>query len=197
MEKNFTELMDYQFTAKMEEELDDISEGKLDKFTVIKKFYDYINKAKSSLVYINKKDPIIIGNYNKIDIMINEGKYGKYIVYGNDKFNLSYLSNDKEIKSNEIVTKVIEKIKDKENAIEWKDKKIKYILKKGQYGHYIEEWSIPTNKKKNNYSINYLINKISNDNKFSLETDITKIINLINFEDIKSTVEYFKNLKKK
>ena len=38
--KNFPELMDYNFTAKMEQELDDIANGKKIWYKVISKFYD-------------------------------------------------------------------------------------------------------------------------------------------------------------
>lgn len=41
--KHFEELMDYKFTANMEEELDDISNGKKKWQKVVKKFYDKIN----------------------------------------------------------------------------------------------------------------------------------------------------------
>ena len=42
LEKHFGDIMDYKFTAKMEEDLDEVAEGKKNKLLVIKPFYEYI-----------------------------------------------------------------------------------------------------------------------------------------------------------
>ena len=42
--KNFSDIMDYKFTAKMEEELDEIEEGKKKRLDVLKEFYGPFEK---------------------------------------------------------------------------------------------------------------------------------------------------------
>jgi len=100
----------------------------------------------------------------------------------------------------EIVEKTLEHLKKlkETNTKEWKIGKKKYILKNGEYGYYIEEWSITTNKKKGNYSLKFLINKIAknNDLDISKNNDLNKTIELITNKDIEESVEYFLNNKK-
>jgi DNA topoisomerase-1 len=81
--------------------------------------------------------------------------------------------------------------------IEWSKGKTKYILKRGQYGYFIEE--IGTGgKKKNNWSMGYLIKKTADNNKIvDIDTNIKTLIEKISIEDIQSNIEYLKNMKKK
>jgi DNA topoisomerase-1 len=252
LEKYFSKLMDYDFTANMEKQLDKVAEGKMDKIKVIKPFYDYMQEQINLIppdvlkpINNNKFEaPIKIGNHENIDILLCNGSYGKYVVYNNLKFNLKKLfekpkpktniSNDleaelKELEKNEnkssksksdnsntddndteidldklsnkeIVEKTLEHLKKlkETNTKEWKIGKKKYILKNGEYGYYIEEWSITTNKKKGNYSLKFLINKIAknNDLDISKNNDLNKTIELITNKDIEESVEYFLNNKK-
>ena len=99
-----------------------------------------------------------------------------------------------------ILTKVIEKIESLKQAVikEWKIGRKKYILKNGQFGHYVEEWNSSTNKKTGNFSVKYLINKIGKNNKIDStnKEGIDKIVELISSEDIGETIEYFSKNKK-
>jgi DNA topoisomerase-1 len=214
LEKYFAILMDYNFTATMEKNLDEIAEGEKNKNEIIKPFYDYIqeqinNIPKNIMANSNFSQPEIIGKYKNYDVVLNNGPYGKYITCNNYKFNLKMLfssHNDidtdlSENMSNEqILNKVEEKIEQLSQAInkEWKIKNKKYILKKGQYGYYVEEWNNSTNKKTNNFSIKFLIEKIGKNNNITAiaEDNIKKIINLISNKDIEETVDYFINKKK-
>lgn len=107
---------------------------------------------------------------------------------------LSQLSNET------ILAKVVERIESLKQAVEkeWKIGRKKYVLKKGQYGHYIEEWNTTTKKKSANYSVKYLIEKIAKNNKLNTGSDesINKVIELITNKDIEETVEYFSKNKK-
>lgn len=50
LEKHFPEMMDYRFTAKIEEELDEIAEGKINWIKMLEKFYTWFEKyLKSTL----------------------------------------------------------------------------------------------------------------------------------------------------
>ncbi len=217
LEKNFSQIMDYQFTANMEKELDDVAEGELSSITVMKKFYDYViscigklvpnhvfgqatgqitgNNANGPIVMIQ---PLILGNHKSIDIKLSNGQYGKYITYGTNSYNLKQLSKEFDVEEDElekdnkkICDLVIKKISNPPK--EWKIGKTSYILKKGQYGHYIEE--ISTKKKKTFYSIKYLISKIAKDNDMDIESDddVKQVIQLITNDNIKETIEYCQN----
>jgi DNA topoisomerase-1 len=103
--------------------------------------------------------------------------------------------------SNEVIlAKVVERIESLKQAIEkeWKVGRKKYILKKGQYGHYVEEWNTSTKKKSGNFSVKYLIEKVAKNNNLDTKTDdsINKVIDLITNKDIEETVEYFSKSKK-
>ena len=102
-----------------------------------------------------------------------------------------------EITNNDILEKVIEKIKQVNNtvSVEWKIGKNNYILKNGTYGYYIEEWN--NNKKKNNYSLKFLMNKIAKNNKLDINNkdDVVKITQLIEHKDIQEAINYVNNKK--
>lgn len=99
LEKHFSQLMDYSFTANMEKQLDDIAEGKLDKLKLIKPFYDYIQSQIKKIVFTKNESglgnnyvkPQTIGSHNSTDIILCDGPYGKYVLYGKSKFNLKIL----------------------------------------------------------------------------------------------------------
>lgn len=274
LEKYFSKLMDYGFTANMEKQLDDVAEGKLDKLKIIKPFYDYVQEQIKTVVPTNMqysnagnkyKAPEKIGKYDKLDITLCDGPFGLYVTYNNSKFNLKTLfekettnnltdSMDADLEaelkadskriskpkvniieknnnyddelddniddnvdedsenlvkdnvdlselSNEIILeKVIKKIESLKQIVctEWKIGKKKYILKTGKFGHYVEEWSTTTNKKMENYTIKYLINKIAKNNNIDITKDenINKVIELITNKDIEETVEYISKSKK-
>jgi hypothetical protein len=97
LEKNFDKLMDYKFTANMEKQLDEVADGNLDKNKIIKPFYDYIQEQLKKIVPVqyensqNFKPPEVIGKYGKSNIVLNNGKFGKYITCDIFKFNLASL----------------------------------------------------------------------------------------------------------
>jgi DNA topoisomerase-1 len=214
LEKNFKLLMDYQFTAKMETELDDIAEGTLNSVKVMKNFYDYVMKCLSDITpnpgilianSAGGTNAIIVGKYGDDDIKLLNGPYGKYIQCGNAKINLKQLCLDLQVAESELESdkklltdSVIEKLESKANnpGKTWKIGKFTYTLKSGRYGLYIEE-STAISKKPNNYSITYMLNFIANANSIDLaeENNIERVIELITEKNITDTVEYFKSTK--
>jgi hypothetical protein len=160
----------------------------------------------------NKEYPKVIGSYNKIDIILNDGKYGKYITYDSYKYGLNYLLGkitndlDKELEELEnkeeepddisLVKLTIEKI-EKQNLqkkYEWIiNTNKKYVLKEGKFGYYVEEWNIKNNEKKNNYSMKSLFYKISKEDNIDIK-DNENIIKKITKDKIN---EYIKELKEK
>ena len=86
MNKHFSTIMDYKFTANMEDDLDEIAEGKLDSYNAIKKLYEYMHpivikiseNILSNKIETNKK---LLGIHpeTKQEIYTNIGKYGAYL----------------------------------------------------------------------------------------------------------------------
>jgi hypothetical protein len=160
--------------------------------------------------------PKVIETYNKIDIILNDGKYGKYITYDTYKYGLNYLlgkiTNDldkeleelenqdkeeeKEIDDDSLVKLAIDKI-EKQNSqkkSEWIiNSSKKYILKEGKFGYYVEEWNTKNNEKKNNYSLKSLFYKISKEDNIDIK-DNENIIKKITKDKI---IEYIKEQKEK
>jgi DNA topoisomerase-1 len=91
---HFSKIMDYQFTAKMEEKLDEIANGKLIWHEVVKEFYDEFHPlimARVSVNNINKGlNSKLLGKYENKDIYVTNAKYGPAIKYI-DGLNVKYL----------------------------------------------------------------------------------------------------------
>lgn len=223
MELNFPMIMDYKFTANMEKELDDVAEGKVKKIKIIKDFYSYLEKQISNIKPIDVKlvEGTILGKTESgIEIVLKNGKYGKYLVCGDRNLNLKYLipkgSKITEFnvvsKSKDVIDLVEKKLseheqdKSDENKTkyeqpkiykEWVKGKTKYNLKLGQYGYYLEE--VGRTGKKSNWSMGFMIKKIAKENSIDedlIEENITQITDKITIEDLKTNIEYLKNMKK-
>lgn len=86
--KNFAEIMDYKFTAQMEEDLDLIAEGKKDLVKVLKEFYKgfhpIVEKLKTSPV-LKEKNLVKVGVHPKSGFIIFKtiGKHGGYLIMKN------------------------------------------------------------------------------------------------------------------
>ncbi|MEL7569120.1 MAG: type I DNA topoisomerase [Eubacteriaceae bacterium] len=84
MKENFTDIIDYDFTAQMESNLDKIAEGDEEWIKVIRTFYDSFEKELSKAQNIEKiKIPDVISGI-KCDkcgsnMLIKEGRYGKFL----------------------------------------------------------------------------------------------------------------------
>lgn len=194
LEKNCKKMMDYNFTANMEKDLDLIAEGKKSKYTTLNEFYTYLQQSldiKTDLLVVNNQERgnddckgtkgtiigakgTIIGSYKKKDIVLNNGKYGQYITYGKNNYSLKDMGD---VSSNEeILKKALLIIR--ENKV-WKIDKKTYTLKKGKFGYYLEEG------KNNKISITKLINIIKKKDNDKSEIDI---IEKITKEDISNFI---------
>lgn len=218
LQKNFEMLMDYKFTANMEKELDDIAEGELNNIKVIKAFYDYVMKCMGAIKYVDKpiqNQGTTLGTSGDLEIILLDGQFGKYIRCGTFKINLEKVMNELGIDEKKLsekkgkkllCDKVIEKMeepeeepKSDENTKTWIIKNMKYILKSGQYGYFVESFNTKTNKKMKNYSLKFLLNKKSKDADILLNTDKDHmdVINLITNDDIQGVVDYYKESQNK
>lgn len=84
LEDNFGELVDYEFTASMEEDLDRISTGELDRTRWLKEFYfgggDQGVGLKSLVESLGESDPRTINSFEIASgITLRTGKFGPYL----------------------------------------------------------------------------------------------------------------------
>ncbi len=88
--KHFPDIVDYKFTAEMEESLDAIAEGKKEWVPVIKAFYMPFHKTIEEKEETLKKGDVV--NFEKVDekcdkcgssMMIKLGRYGKFLSCSN------------------------------------------------------------------------------------------------------------------
>ncbi len=213
LQSKFEMLMDYKFTANMEKELDDIAEGTLNNFKVIKAFYEYVNKCLGNIKFVDKSiqnQGTILGSHGDIEITLLDGQYGKYIRCGTFKINLNKIlteigiEDESKIENKKtkklLCDKIIEKIEEPEEKQEsddtkvWTIKNMKYTLKTGPYGYFVESFNTKSNKKMKNYSLKFLINKKAKDADILLNSDkeYMQVIELIENEDIQSVIDYTK-----
>jgi DNA topoisomerase-1 len=80
LEENFGDLVDYEFTAKMEEDLDRIALGELDRSSWLKNFYFSDSGLKSTVESLGESDPRSINSFEIAEgIQLRTGKYGPYL----------------------------------------------------------------------------------------------------------------------
>ncbi len=86
--KHFKNIVDYKFTAEMEEKLDDIEEGKLKWVPMIKDFYEPFHKnIEVKEEGVSKEDVMkekILGDDPKTDlkVVVRRGRFGAYLQLG-------------------------------------------------------------------------------------------------------------------
>ena len=96
LEEHFSHILDIDFTAKVESDLDRIAEGSINWVSVVKKVYDSfiteVNIQKSLEPRASKKYLVKeLGTYEGEMIIVKSGPYGPYLNYKDRKINLKYL----------------------------------------------------------------------------------------------------------
>jgi topoisomerase IA-like protein len=172
-------MIDKGFTKDMENKLDDISNGELEKQNMLHEFYTLFkteltnaekkvidSKSKDTFnAYKSKYEPINLGkNKNNEEVSIHNGKFGYYIKIGdkNKKLPAKYVSKVKDLTIDDINSMVFYPFKLK--SINKKD----VTLNSGKYGLYIRY----NNK---NYKIDKKIYSKFENHTFSNE-DIDNIV---------------------
>ena len=80
LEENFGNLVDFEFTAKMEEDLDRIALGELDRSSWLKNFYFSETGLKNTVESLGESDPRLINSFEIAEgILLRTGKYGPYL----------------------------------------------------------------------------------------------------------------------
>ncbi|MBI96417.1 DNA topoisomerase I [bacterium] len=92
LDNHFTEFLDYEFTAGMENDLDSISRGEIEKLNYLNSFY-FGDKSHVGLFKLLDKDisaldvaEIDVFKFEDIKVMV--GRYGAYLMKGEQKANL-------------------------------------------------------------------------------------------------------------
>lgn len=80
LEENFGDLVDFEFTAKMEEDLDRIALGELDRSSWLKNFYFSETGLRNTVESLGESDPRLINSFEIAEgIQLRTGKYGPYL----------------------------------------------------------------------------------------------------------------------
>ena len=87
LEENFGNLVDYEFTAKMENDLDRIALGELDRSGWLKNFYFGKDGLQAVVASLGESDPRLINTFEIAEgIALRTGKFGPYLeVMENDE----------------------------------------------------------------------------------------------------------------
>ena len=164
LDKNFDTLINYDFTADMEKDLDRVAKGTEIWYNVVKKYYEKISKK-----IVKKKNAIkegggnktyqeknrrLIGKYKNKDIYAFISSWGPRIVIGEPGSNgAKYITPNTGIILNQVtLEEAIKIIEESKPHIIGKYKNNDIILMKGRYGYYFK-----CNDK--NYSISFKYKK--------------------------------------
>ena len=164
LSSQFKNLLNIDFTANVERDLDSISRGEIEWISVIRKLYDSISniierEMKTKMI---KKGESSLGKIDGLEIVIKNGKYGKYFNFKDKNYSITnYLKFKK--KSSEQLT-----IQDCAEIIRY-PRKIGSLKKKpveihmGPYGYYVkyDSRNIRIDQNPNKWTKKYLINKIT------------------------------------
>jgi DNA topoisomerase-1 len=86
LDEHFSTVMDYKFTAKVEQEFDDIAEGKVVWQHMIgsfyKPFHQTVEKATKEAGYVNQMRELGVDPVSKLQVSARFGKYGPYVQLG-------------------------------------------------------------------------------------------------------------------
>jgi len=139
LEKNFSEIMDYNFTAEMENKLDEISNGKEIWINVIDKFYKKFIKSFKNLSKLSTNKEIknlgypLQGKWKEYEVKILLGRYGYYVcLFKNNECEKKAPIKDPEIFKIKDIDKLFEYPKE---LGKYNDKMVE--LKKGRFGLYL------------------------------------------------------------
>lgn len=145
MEANFADLVDYQFTARMEDVLDEISLGERESLPYLQKFYFGDNdqtgfkELLEAPIDIREICTIKLGEgVDQVPVSVRIGRYGAYLEHGDDRASL-----DPAIPPDEISLEwALEHIKKgneypKELGLD-PTTGLKVLMKKGRFGIYLQ-----------------------------------------------------------
>ena len=142
LEKNFDNIMNYKFTADMENKLDDIANNKLIWYKMLEDFYKPFSEKLNSLPKLiknNDNEFKLLGVDNQKEIFVGKSKYGncvKSIFSDDDEPEVKYSSLPTNIKIKDVTLKIALKLLKFPFILgEHKDNDI--LINKGKFGLYL------------------------------------------------------------
>lgn len=137
---NFAEIMDYKFTAKVEEQLDDVAMGKEMWNKVLKKFYQKFQSLIDRIdeVGVTEKGRVLgIHPETNEEIIVSEGRYGPILKMSKPGRKTPIIAPIKHINPDKITLEEAIEILSYPKDLGKYDRK-KVTLNRGKYGYYIK-----------------------------------------------------------
>lgn len=137
--KNFSNMLDIEFTANIEKEMLSVSKNKKKWQTVVEIYYNELKKSRDSLAKIMPvlATPEKICKYNNLDIFYSNGPHGPYVFYlDENKTKICRRLDNIDKKDTESIIKLFENNQEKSKPL-FEYKKHKVYLRNGSYGEYI------------------------------------------------------------
>jgi DNA topoisomerase I len=146
LEDNFSKLVDYDFTARMEDDLDEIANGDEESVPWLKRFYfGKGNPGLKTMVHsrLEEIDPRVVNSIQMgkddqgRDIVVRVGRYGPYLERGDDRASVPEDLPPDEL-SIEKATELLEApSQDRELGVD-PDTSLTVFVKAGRYGPYVQ-----------------------------------------------------------
>ncbi len=159
----FADLVDYQFTAEMENQLDDIADGREDLEPWLRKFYFGDPEASTELArrglehMTHEQHDFDFAAINSIElgiasdglpVSVRSGRYGPYLVHGEDRVSIPEATEPDSLSVEHALTLLAAPSNDRQLGVDADGQPI--YLKAGRYGPYVQvgEVSDPKDKPK-------------------------------------------------
>jgi len=163
LEFYFADLVDYQFTAAMEDQLDEIAQGRQDLEPWLKKFYFGDESANSELARLglhhmthepHEFDFAAINSLplgeapDGLPVSVRSGRYGPYLVHGDDRVSIPEATEPDSLTIDYALELLAAPSNDRELGLDDEGETI--YLKAGRYGPYVQvgEMTDPKDKPK-------------------------------------------------
>ncbi len=160
LEEHFKNIMNIKFTANMENELDEIADGKKEWHKILKEYYSSlekdIDKYEKDINELKELKVLtdVLDSFNK-PMLLKTGIYGKYLISETneeEKISLKGIEVPKEeikqgyVKVKEKVEKLIEEKKG--TLTDYEEDGVKFYQKIGRFGAYLESENYAEDKKR-------------------------------------------------
>jgi DNA topoisomerase-1 len=158
----FADLVDYQFTAEMENQLDDIADGRQDLEPWLRKFYFGDPEATTELAKLGLEhmthvqhdfdfaaiNSLELGTApDGLGVLVRSGRYGPYLVHGEDRVSIPEATEPDSLSVTHALGLLAAPSNDRELGIDDESGQPIY-LKAGRYGPYVQVGEVSDPKEK-------------------------------------------------
>ena len=162
LQEYFTELVDYQFTALMEEQLDEIASGEMELVPWLNRFYfgnpdaesrlsklglQFMTQEKHEFDYAAINSVIIGVAEDGLPVSVRSGRYGPYLVHGEDRASIPEATEPDSLTVERALEILAAPSNDRELGVD-PETNLPVFIKAGRFGPYIQlgEMTDPKNK---------------------------------------------------